>query len=919
MPRAGKSAGAQPPAPPDRSEPREPIFLPDDAEVDRIVARRTEARLWWEMPENERPAAPKSLAGLALSGGGIRSATFSIGLLQALAKDKLGALANIDILSSVSGGGYSGCFLRSLFVPDEARGIRPKRGHDPATEQKVDFDHLAVADQCRFAYRVLQSGTDERDLEWPLPTSQKRRNPLWWLREHSRYLAPNGPTDYSYAVAYVARNWLAMLYVFLLASLAIASTIVAIEAVLADKEWLGPLTWTPIGGQTGIQPICKECIPKCSLALPVSPLFLLALVPMIASMVFSVAYWMTEAMSPNEPRLITQEENLAAVTLLTVIGALVILNLAESIPTLALDFPSAAFKPPTRDTILVWGISAGVIIMIAASMVALIAALLVVRRGEALTSELRARLSRWLANSNLLFFGIVVLGLIDSLGAATAFWLRNPARLSIGAATMLPAIAFIIKKLPDWFGGSGKTNAFSRLQRFFSAMALLSGFILFGLVAVTAAAMVHFIAWRCAAWLVPTEWPQLLLAFGTIWVLAVLSGLSTGFINLSSLHFLYASRLTRAYLGATNNIRLTAAAATRHAHGSKITDAQSDDYIQPDIYARADLPAPIHIINATINETIDPQSQLVARDRKGDVLSLEPAGIRIAANPHILWKDVGRGGSAEQLSLGQWCAISGAAASSGMGRLTNLGLALLFTFANVRLGYWWWSPQVRTSDREPRLFWKLASAVFGTFIYLFNEMTARYSRDYLRKYITDGGHFENTGAYRLIQAKVPLIILSDNGADPDYRFDDLENLVRKVRLDMGYEMEVLGGPNLARFLDGLEVKQDARKIFVDPAAWPNWRAAFKSARCPGHVLAVRVRTQSEDLKIIWIKPRLLRDMPSDLLGYGAANPQFPQQPTGDQFFDEAQWESYRKLGEIAMTRLLASSPILLATQLDRPL
>jgi len=883
-------------------------FVPDDADVEKMIARAAEVRRWWETPERDRLATPDGVVGLALSGGGIRSATFSLGLLQALAKDKLRALAQVDILSSVSGGGYSGCFLRSLFVPDEARGIRPANAYDPAATDKVELDKDAVADQCRFAYRVLQSGTDEHDLSWPSPSDQKRRNPLWWLREHSRYLAPNGPTDYSYAFAYLARNWLAMLYVFLLASLAIASTIVAVEAALADKGWLGPLSWTPIGSQTGPQPVCTQCLPKCTLVLPVSPVFLLALLPIVASMVFSVAYWMTEAMSPNEPKLITQEENLAAVTLLTVIGALLILTLAESITPGALDFPRAAFRPPTRNTILVWGIAAGVVIMIAASIVALVTALLVVRWGEGLTSELRARLSRCLSNSNLWFLAIVGVGLVDSLGAGTAYWLRYPARISIGTATVLPVIAYLIKKLPDWFGPSSKANAFSRLQRFFNAIALVSGLILFGLVAVTACAMVHFIAWRCAAWLVPTDWPHLWLTFGTIWVLAVLSGLSTGFINLSSLHFLYASRLTRAYLGATNNSRLTA--ATVYRRGGKITEAHSADYIQPDIYMRADLPAPIHVINTTINETIAPQSQLVARDRKGDILSLEPGGIHIANIRPLPWKDVGHGGSAEQLSLGQWCAISGAAASSGMGRMTSLGLALAFTFANVRLGYWWWSPRVLTGSRKPNLFWAWASVFFGTFIYLFNEMTARYSRDYVRKYITDGGHFENTGAYRLIEARVPLILLSDNGADPDYRFEDFENLVRKVRLDMGYEMDVVAGDELDAFL--AELKVENRDVFVDPERWPDWRAAFKSAKCPGHVLAVRVRTGNADLKLLWLKPRMLCGLPSDILGYASANPQFPQQPTGDQFFDEAQWESYRKLGEISMDRLLASCPGLLA-------
>ena len=39
---------------------------------------------------------------------------------------------------------------------------------------------------------------------------------------------------------------------------------------------------------------------------------------------------------------------------------------------------------------------------------------------------------------------------------------------------------------------------------------------------------------------------------------------------------------------------------------------------------------------------------------------------------------------------------------------------------------------------------------------------------------------------------------------------------------------------------------------------------------------------------------------ADILNYQIQQPSFPQESTGDQFFDEAQWESYRKLGvEIA--------------------
>jgi hypothetical protein len=53
--------------------------------------------------------------GLALSGGGIRSATFALGALQELADRKI--LRDVDYLSTVSGGGYAGAFLTSRLVP----------------------------------------------------------------------------------------------------------------------------------------------------------------------------------------------------------------------------------------------------------------------------------------------------------------------------------------------------------------------------------------------------------------------------------------------------------------------------------------------------------------------------------------------------------------------------------------------------------------------------------------------------------------------------------------------------------------------------------------------------------------------------------------------------------------------------------
>lgn len=59
--------------------------------------------------------------GLCLSGGGIRSATFNLGVLQGLSAR--GLLPHIDYLSTVSGGGYIGTWLHSV--------IRRKYDGDP--------------------------------------------------------------------------------------------------------------------------------------------------------------------------------------------------------------------------------------------------------------------------------------------------------------------------------------------------------------------------------------------------------------------------------------------------------------------------------------------------------------------------------------------------------------------------------------------------------------------------------------------------------------------------------------------------------------------------------------------------------------------------------------------------------------------
>src|SRR5512144_933028 len=111
-----------------------------DEEGARVLVRRR--GLDWS--DEAIRASPRW--GLALSGGGIRSATFALGVMQGLVRARppstapdaeppasrpephRSLLARFDYLSTVSGGGYIGSFFGSLFIPGRLRGERPPSG-----------------------------------------------------------------------------------------------------------------------------------------------------------------------------------------------------------------------------------------------------------------------------------------------------------------------------------------------------------------------------------------------------------------------------------------------------------------------------------------------------------------------------------------------------------------------------------------------------------------------------------------------------------------------------------------------------------------------------------------------------------------------------------------------------------------------
>jgi hypothetical protein len=130
----------------------------------------------------------------------------------------------------------------------------------------------------------------------------------------------------------------------------------------------------------------------------------------------------------------------------------------------------------------------------------------------------------------------------------------------------------------------------------------------------------------------------------------------------------------------------------------------------------------------------------------------------------------------------------------------------------------------------------------------------------------------------MVLRRCRLIIVSDAGADPAYTYEDLANAIRKIRIDLGIPIEF-----------------DSPSLPVHPAAES---ADPTSARhCAiGRILYNAVDGDVQPGTLVYIKASCNGNEPPDVKQYATSNPSFPHQSTADQFFNESQFESYRRLG-----------------------
>jgi hypothetical protein len=229
------------------------------------------------------------------------------------------------------------------------------------------------------------------------------------------------------------------------------------------------------------------------------------------------------------------------------------------------------------------------------------------------------------------------------------------------------------------------------------------------------------------------------------------------------------------------------------------------------------------------------------------------------------------------------------------------------TLFNVRLGWWLgnpaeisvntWFEKLRNWIWQFPIHRKRRSALFSGVTYhlvsprlslrpLFDEAFGRTTDSNEYVYLSDGGHFDNLGLYEMVRRRCNIIVVSDASCDPKYSFESLANAIRKVRIDLGIPIELITKLRFNR--ESSNEKDPLRYCAI------------------GRIHYGEVDTGAESGTVIYIKPALTGEESADILNYSRTSKAFPHESTADQWFSEAQFESYRELGQWCVRQICES-------------
>jgi len=840
-------------------------------EAGAVTARRSIAQC---KPgnSNETPAdadggeqrLPPDTVGLALSGGGIRSATFCLGVLQALAEKN--KLRGIDMLSTVSGGGFTGGFLGRLFTR-LSREVGDKAGR----VQKV----------------LADTGSEE----------------IWWLRRNANYLAAAGRPEWYLDLGILWRNLIAL-------HLCVGALALGVFAALRlTSDWLWPV---PIANDLGVALSPWWWVPVLVLLAMVLP--------------GSLGFWLTPkgGTSGSYPLF-----TLVAWTVL--LGGAVAASMVTAYSPWAMASVGIVLLAWVWQEIGRWYLPDDV-------------------ENLAKSVVVRNRVTRYLGWTLLVLLLAALWVLLDTWARTVAETGRFiPVKVGAAVAAVIGVLAPALRLVMRWLSASTKSlEGFLPKRVLLIALVAVIAYLLGGALffAIDLAAHATFGA--------GTQVGIFVVVVALVFSFAV--GRAFEVLNRSSLQSAYAERLARTFLGASNAARTH---PTQSDGSVDVQLANPDDDIPFDRYHPERSGGPLHLINVCVNETADAMSGRSLREDKGLAMCLGPVGVSVGRRHHALWQGLSRArmhtsdtwlakfedadtdllrkqalkalpiasdpnafhvlarrdqkaASVEALRLSQWMSISGAAFTTGLGRNTRMPLSLLFGLLNLRIGYWWDSG-INAGDRPNRYppdFWRRIRS-FPGWLFKVQSMILNEWRGYFPGpsdrywYLTDGGHFEVLGLYELIRRRLPFIIAVDATADPDYQFEDVAILTRVVRLDFGAELS---------WIDPARSRRPGMHGWnpIDAAAGtavPDWIQAWlnldalgglreMSRDGPHSAALARITYKSGgESWLLLVKASVPRAVPVDVRFYETQSATFPNEPTTDQFFSDAQWESYRKLGQ----------------------
>ncbi|WP_188151270.1 patatin-like phospholipase family protein [Teredinibacter waterburyi] len=244
-------------------------------------------------------------------------------------------------------------------------------------------------------------------------------------------------------------------------------------------------------------------------------------------------------------------------------------------------------------------------------------------------------------------------------------------------------------------------------------------------------------------------------------------------INRFSLHPFYRDRLSRTFL-----FKPMAGDKTDGNCEGAVAPA---DEIKMSELNQATSSAPYHIINTALNLQGSHNPQLRSRKSVPFILAKRYCGSDYtgycatadmeAQDPHF--------------NLGTAMAISAAAASPNMGAVTVKPLSFFLTLMNIRLNYWLPHPKIVAQGKALRVRYNSLGLR-----YLLREALGLVSERTAFVNCSDGGHIENLGVYELLKRQCKTIVCIDAEADPSFTFNGLITLQRYAEIDLGAKIEI---------------------------------------------------------------------------------------------------------------------------------